>query len=81
MGPALLGSEVLLLRRVLFSLHYWVTAGRALFPGLLRKVLAVCKSLPAASLFYYPFIKKKKFTWPLQVLIVACQLLIVTRGT
>ena len=52
-GPALLGPEVLLLLRVLFSLHYWVTAGRALFPGLLRKVLAVCKSLPAASLLSF----------------------------
>ena len=52
-GPALLGPEVLLLLRVLFSLHYRVTAGRALFPGLLRKVLAVCKSLPAVSLLSF----------------------------
>ena len=56
-GSCPLGPEVLLLPRVLFSLHYWVTAGHALFPRLLRKVLAVCKSLPAASLFYYPLKK------------------------
>lgn len=64
MGPALLGPEVLLLPRVLFSLRYWVTAGHALFPGLLRKVLAVFKSLPAASLFYYPLKKKIHLATP-----------------